>query len=606
MARPLVLLLQLPIPPPGPIPIHGNVPLAAGYLKFFARNRGIEATYDVEIVPGSLVNALGDEGLVEAIVRRRPSIVGFTCYLWNIDRSLWIAQRLKQRDPEIRVVLGGPEITADNPWVLEHPAVDYAAIGEGEQTFAELLAGSHRPLAGEGPGVRATNSPRPLAGEGPGVREQPIPGLWSRAHPMLPPVRRPLPRLDEVSSPYLAGILDAADEQMLMLETMRGCRFRCKFCYYPKSYDALYFVSREKVVANLRHAAQRGAREVVLLDPTLNQRRDFADFLGLLAEHNPGRQFTYFGELRAEGITRQTARLLGEANFSEVEVGLQSLDARAQELIDRRVNLKAFERGVRAMLDAGIHVRVDLILGLPGETVDSFRRNLDYLQASKLYTTVQVFNLSVLPGTALRHEAQSLGLRYQPRPPYYVLGTPTLGLEDMYALMEEAQEALGIEFDPFPAPVLEFPEGHDGPIRVATIDLDAPPCELPPAAARAQAFTLWLRAADFDAQRHAAAALVRRLIEDNPHTTLQVVLEPTDRPEQLTDRALEAIQAACYPSTNYLDRFYSLHPNPLLRAKRVIVLVKDHRTGAIDPDWVDLVERYATLARRDADGMSPS
>ncbi len=590
MARPLVLLLQLPIPPPGPVPIHGNVPLAAGYLKLFAHNRGLDASYDIEILPASRVNALGDEGLVEAIVRRRPSIVGFTCYLWNIDRSLWIAQGLKQRDPEIGVVLGGPEITADNPWVLEHPAVDYAAVGEGEQTFAELLA----------------SSPCAPSGEGLGVREQPIPGLWSRAHPGLPPVRRPLPRLDEVSSPYLAGMLDAADEQMLLLETMRGCRFRCKFCYYPKSYDALYFVSREKIVAHLRHAAQRGAREVVLLDPTLNQRRDFAEFLRLLAEHNPGRQFTYFGELRAEGITRETARLLREANFAEVEVGLQSLGARAQALADRRVNLRAFERGVRAMLDAGIDVRVDLILGLPGDTVDSFRRNLDYLQASKLYTVVQVFNLSVLPGTALRHEAQTLGLRYQPWPPYYVLRTPTLGLEDMDALMEEAQEALGIEFDPFPPPVLEFSAAHDGPIRVATIDLNGPPCELPPAAARAQAFTLWLRAADFDDQQDAAAALVRRLIEDNPHTTLQVVLEPTGRPERLTLRALETIQAACYPSANYLDRFYSLHPNPLLRAKRMIVLVEDHRPAAIDPDWVELVEGYATLVWRDANRRPPS
>jgi radical SAM superfamily enzyme YgiQ (UPF0313 family) len=572
------------------MPLHGNVPLAAGYLKLFARNLGLEASYDIEILPATWVNALGDEGLVEAIVRRQPSIVGFTCYLWNIDRSLWIAQRIKERDCAIRVVLGGPEITADNLWVFEHPAVDHAAIGEGEQTFAELLAWS--PLAS--------------AKDGSGAREPPIPGLWSCAQPAVPPLRRPLPRLDEVSSPYLAGILDAADEQMLLLETMRGCAFRCKFCYYPKSYNALYFVSREKIVANLRHAAQRGAREVVLLDPTLNQRRDFAEFLRLLAEHNPGRQFTYFGELRAEGITRQTARLLGEANFSEVEIGLQSLDPHAQKLIDRRVNLRAFERGVRAMLDAGIDVRVDLILGLPGETVDSFRRNLDYVQTSKLYTTVQVFNLSVLPGTALRHEAQSLGLRYQPWPPYYVLSTPTLRLEDMYLLMEEAQEALGIEFDPFPPPVLEFPEEHDGLIRVAAIDLDAPPCELPPATARTQAFTLWFRAADFDAQRREAAALVRRAIEDNPHTTLQVILEPTDLPERLSHRALEAIQAACYPSTNYLDRFYTLHPNPLLRAKRVIVLLRKKRPGAVNPSWVDLVKRYATLVWCDANRVTSS
>ncbi len=73
------------------------------------------------------------------------------------------------------------------------------------------------------------------------------------------------------------------------------------------------------------------------------------------------------------------------------------------------MNLKAFERGARAMLDAGIRVRVDLILGLPGDTADSVRRGIEYLRRSGLYTAVQVFNLSILPGTAFRHEASALG-----------------------------------------------------------------------------------------------------------------------------------------------------------------------------------------------------
>ncbi len=136
------------------------------------------------------------------------------------------------------------------------------------------------------------------------------------------------------------------------METIRGCIFKCKFCYYPKSYDGLYFVSEEKVIANLRHARERGATEVVLLDPTLNQRKDFDGFLKLLARENPGRQFKYFGELRAEGIKAETAKLLREANFTEVEIGLQSIDPAAQTLMDRKNNLKAFERGVECMLDA--------------------------------------------------------------------------------------------------------------------------------------------------------------------------------------------------------------------------------------------------------------
>src|SRR5262249_16161997 len=151
-----------------------------------------------------------------------------------------------------------------------------------------------------------------------------------------PAPRSPLPDLNELGSPYLAGILDVADEEMLLLETSRGCRYRCRFCYYWKSYDKTYFLADETIRASLRHAVDRGAREVFLLAPTLNQRKDFPDLLRLLAECNPARQFTYFGELRGEGVTAETARLLREANFTEVEVGLQSIEPDAMTLMDRK------------------------------------------------------------------------------------------------------------------------------------------------------------------------------------------------------------------------------------------------------------------------------
>src|SRR5262249_7167125 len=150
-------------------------------------------------------------------------------------------------------------------------------------------------------------------------------------------------------------------------------------------------------------------------------------------------------------------------------------------------------RGVRAMIGEGIAVKVDLIVGLPGDTVASVRRGLHYLHDNGLVTDLQVFNLSILPGTAFRQEAAELGLQHQPRPPYYVLRTPTLSRQELYELMQEAQELLDIEFDAQPAPVLEFSPQPRG--RVAVVDLDREVPELPAAEGRAQAFTLWLRSA---------------------------------------------------------------------------------------------------------------
>jgi radical SAM superfamily enzyme YgiQ (UPF0313 family) len=579
--------VQLSIPPLGPGPIRGNVPLAAAYLKLWATRQGLDSYYDLHLFPPAAANSLGDRALVEVLAERQPWLVGFTCYVWNIERTLWVARELKRLRPEVRIVLGGPEITADNSWVLDTDAYDFAVIGEGEQTFAQLLLGLLEDEA---------------------IPAVPIPGLYvppptgPRFDPSRAPAfRTPMPDLNALGSPYRTGLLDVADEQLMLLETVRGCRFKCKFCYYPKAYDRLYFLAPDTVRAELRHAVERGAREVVLLDPTLNQRKDFADLLRLLAEGNPGQGFRYFGELRAEGITAETAALLRQANFTEVEVGLQSIEPDAMTLMERNNNLRAFERGVRAMLREGIKVKVDLIVGLPGDTVDSVRRGMRYLRDQGLFSSVQVFHLSVLPGTAFRHEARELGLRFQPRPPYYVLGTPTLAATEIAGLLEEAQDLFDVEFDAAPPPVLVRDNSADL-VHTWHLDLDAPAG--PPPSPRAQAFTLWLRAQDFTARRSEAVRLIRGLLRENPFTTLQVVLEPKDNTTAAVQGSIDAelagaLLAACQEQPTYLDKYYALHPGRVTGAKRLIVVLPFALRRELHADWHEPLSDIATIVWRD-------
>lgn len=594
----LVLLVQLPIPPLGPGPIEGNVPLAAAYLKLFARRRGLETSYSIDLLPATLANRLGDRALIDAILARRPWMVGFTCYVWNIDRTLWIAEQLKLRQPELIVLLGGPEVTDDNQRVLHHPAVDYAVTGEGEETFARLLANLAADGDGDGGGFRHSTLPREkttaenlLRPPQAATRERLPDPQSTSSHPNPLPNSEATPiELDEISSPYGEGILDLGDGGRMSLETARGCRYRCRYCYYPKSHHGLRFLSPEQVLANLNYAVEHGAKEVVLLDPTLNQRPDFADFLRLLRRGNPTGSLTFSGELRAEGIDGQLAQLLRDANFHEVEIGLQSVEPKAWELMGRLTDLAAFERGVKAIIAEGITARVDLILGLPGDTVDSVRRGIDFLLHTGAYTETQIFNLSILPGTAFRRQAEQLGLRYQPWPPYYVLQTPTLDMEDIFQLMEEAEEAFGVEFDAMPPPQLDTLD----PQGVCRVDLDATEnalIALP--LSPTLAFTLWLCSADFPRRTRKAIELIERLLADNPHTTLQVVFEPTGDPERLTPETLEFCLAACYRKTTYLDRFYSLQPGQLLGSKRLVVLLPpDAQTSEA---WQSRVSEFATV-----------
>ncbi len=575
MQRRRVLLVQLPLPPLGPEPIRGNVPLAAGYLKLFAHGAGLDAHFDIDILPADDANRLGDAALVEEMLRRDPWLVGFTCYLWNIDRTLWVAQNLEARCPELRILLGGPEITGDNGWVLDSASFDYAAVGEGEQTFCDLLR--HHAGRGSEPGT--------------------IPGLVVRNGGLhRGPRRTPMRDLDAISSPYLAGILNAGDQEQLLLETIRGCVFRCKFCYYPKAYDGLYYVSSRKIAANLEHARENGAREVYLLDPTLNQRRDFLEFLTLLGAGNPDRRLEYYAELRAEGIKPEHARAMRSANFREVEIGLQSIDAATQERMDRRNHLPAFERGVRALQDEGIHVKVDLIVGLPGDSVDSVRRGMHYLAENRLYDGVQVFQLSILPGTAFRHEAAELGLEYQPRPPYYVLATPALSLDDMLGLLEEAEEIFASEFDPLPPPALEnVPAGAPGAVSRLEVDLGcAAPAPLPERST--QAFSLHFRTAEPYRYLARAEEYVRTHLARNPFSTLQIVLETDgDFPFDVFER----LRAACERDENiYLDRFYEFTPQTTAGAQRIVTLLPECARGRIDPEWLRDAERHTAIVWR--------
>ena len=220
---------------------------------------------------------------------------------------------MKAAQPDLHILLGGPEITADNRWVLEEPAVDLAAIGEGEQTFVDCWP-------------RCMPAGVSMASPASGHRGQPI--FADTKIGTVP--RTALTNLDVINSPYIEGILDATEEQTMLMETSRGCRYRCKFCYYPKSYDSISRMSPGEIEANLRHACQRGVKEIYLLDPTLNQRPDFAELSPAAGAGNPDHQFTYSAELRAEGIRAETARLLRQANFQEVEVGLQSIDPAAR------------------------------------------------------------------------------------------------------------------------------------------------------------------------------------------------------------------------------------------------------------------------------------
>jgi hypothetical protein len=466
--------------------------------------------------------------------------------LWNAERTLRIAACLKERDPGVQVVLGGPEVSPDNKWLWSTGIADHVVSGEGEAAFAALLAGPEAPR---------------------------------------PP---PLASLDAVSSPYLAGILPVEPGEPFLLETSRGCRFACRFCSYPRGYERTIRASPERVAANLRFARERGATEGFFLDPTLNQRRDFAGFLRDLAKANPPPRLPLDAELRAESITPEHARLLREAGFAELEVGLQSVSPEAQRLMGRGTPPSLFERGVRALRDEGIRAKVDLIVGLPGDTPESVRAGMRFLRDHALFDEIQVFPLSVLPGTAFRRDAARFGLDFDPRPPYLVRRTASLSPDDIAGLLAEAEEVFDLTFDPVPE--TDFSAADEPDLaRVLAADLDREEPAIPP---RTASFvTMRLRTGDAFRSRRRAARLIESLLAAEPFAGLEVILEtPGPFPFDVFDTIEAAFRGPERPPA----------------ARRIAVVLPAAARADAGEDWVRDAAAHAEVFFRRGERFVPA
>jgi hypothetical protein len=180
-----------------------------------------------------------------------------------------------------------------------------------------------------------------------------------------------------------------------------------------------------------------------------------------------------------------------------------------------------------------------------------------------------------------------------------VLGTPTMDFEDICSLVAEAEEMFETEFDALPPPRLDLAPVSGDPPRLARswrVDLDADRRDAPPPAAlRGSGFTLWLRGQDLASRTDECARLVRLLLDDNPHTTLQIVLEPVGDPHRVTPEFLDALLEACCRVPTYLDRYHAIAPGLVKGTKRIVVFVPAEERDRVGGAWVGAVGECATL-----------
>jgi hypothetical protein len=332
----------------------------------------------------------------ERILESDPDHVGFSLYVWNRTLALEIASILKQRRPGLVIFAGGPEATADQAGVLADPAMDFVLAGEGEDLIVETL---DRLLRGATTQEIAAST-RPV----------------------------PVKDLATLPSPYLDGTLRPDDYGGALWELSRGCPFACDFCFESRGTAGVRRVPMDRVEAELDLFAASGIREVFVLDPTFNYHKANAKkVLRLIAAKAPDIHF--FFEVRSEFIDREMARLFAAIQCT-LQIGLQSAHDEVLRNINRSIDPADFEAKILLLHNADVIYGFDLIYGLPGDSLEGFRASLDFAM-SLVPNHIDVFRLSVLPGTRLAETAPGLNLEHEACNPYDVIASPSFPRKDM-------------------------------------------------------------------------------------------------------------------------------------------------------------------------------
>lgn len=389
--------------------IHTN--LAIRYLKSYC-----EDAYDIRIAEYTIKDPAMN--IVSDLYSQRPDVIGFSCYIWNIEETIRVAGMLKKVLPDCTIIFGGPEVTYDVPYWLDRLTdVDFIAVGEGEKTFRMLLD----QLAGERdfsqiPGIAYKKNGR------------------HRIQPQTNKID-----LRELPSPFRFEEDRASlSKRITYIETSRGCPFRCQFCLSSIETGVRYF-DREKVKDDIRFLMKNGAKTIKFVDRTFNISRSYAMemFQFLIDEHVPGTVFQF--EITGDIMRPEVIQFLNEkapAGLFRFEIGVQSTNDGVNELVQRKQNWEKLVRTVTMVKEGGkIEQHLDLIAGLPEENYDSFRNTFNDVFALRP-EELQLGFLKLLRGTGLRHSAPQYGYEYMDLAPYEMLSNRVLPFDEVIRIKQ--------------------------------------------------------------------------------------------------------------------------------------------------------------------------
>ena len=412
--------------------IHSN--LAVYSLRAYA------ARYEDEIrIREYTINQPLDNILMD-LYEAHPDVVGFSCYLWNIQYVEQIITELAKILPDTGIWLGGPEVSYNATEMLgRYPMVSGIMCGEGEETFLELTEYFH----GEGKELRG------------------IKGIVFRDRDGAIIQNESRPVMDLSSIPFVYEKLDGFRNRIIYYESSRGCPFSCSYCL--SSIDkCLRFRDIGLVKRELQFFIDHEVPQVKFVDRTFNCRHDHAMAVWeYIREHDRGKTNFHF-EIAADLLNEEELRLINSMRpgLIQLEIGVQSVNPRTIREICRRMDLDKVRSNTARIREAGnVHQHLDLIAGLPHENIESFERSFNEVYGMRP-EQLQLGFLKVLKGSLMHEKAEEYGILYQDRAPYEVLSTRWLSYGEIIRL-KKVEEMVEVYYNSAQfANTLRRLEGH--------------------------------------------------------------------------------------------------------------------------------------------------
>jgi len=347
--------------------------------------------------------------VVERLLARKPRIVGFGVYIWNVEETTKIVAMLKRVAPEVTVVLGGPEVSFETNEQEICRLADYVVTGWGDVTFPKLCG-------------EILHGPKPLMKVHAGVQ----------------------PPMAEIALPYSLYSSEDIAHRTIYVEASRGCPFKCEFCLSSLDKTAWPF-PLDDFLAQMEDLHARGARLFKFVDRTFNLNvktslRIMQFFLDKL-EANPDDPVYAHFELVPDHLPEALKETIAKfpAGALQFEIGIQSFNPEVQALVSRRQNNEKAADNIRWLCEQSeAHLHVDLIAGLPGEDMASFARGFDQLVGLGAHE-IQFGILKRLRGTPIIRHTGPFAMVYDPYPPYTVLATSTVDFTTMQRLVRFAR-----------------------------------------------------------------------------------------------------------------------------------------------------------------------